>query len=65
MLLNTSKSERNICITAEYFFRMEHSNILTNKNILNKICMKTMNEIRQDSSSFNSDTMINHNIIKN
>lgn len=63
MLLNASKSVRNICITAEYVFRMEHGNILTNKTILNKICMKTMNEIGQDSSIFNYDTMIDH--IKN
>jgi len=63
MLLNASKSVRNICITAKYIFRMEHGNILTNKTILNKICIKTMNEIGQDSSIFNSDTIIDH--IKN
>jgi len=50
-------------LKTEYVYRMNHSNILTNKTILKKICMQTMNEIGQDSSIFNSDTMIDH--IKN
>jgi len=63
MLLNASKSVRNICLTTEYVFRMNHDNIFTDKNILTRICMQTMNEIGQDSSIFNSDAMIDH--IKN
>lgn len=50
-------------LTAEYVFRMNNNVILTDKNILNKICMQTMNEIGQDSSIFNSDAMVHH--IKN
>lgn len=63
MLLNASKNVRNICLIAEYIFRMNNNNILTDGSILNKICIQTMNEIGQDSSIFNSDTMIDH--IKN
>lgn len=55
-----SSTDVHKCLTAEYTFRLQTDILLKDKNILQTLCIKSMNEIGQDSSIFNTQIMLNH-----
>lgn len=59
-LINVSSDVRKICLAAEYIFRFNTNNLLKIKNIKQILCSKTINEVSEDSSIFNCETMKTH-----
>jgi len=48
-LIKASADVHKICLTAEYIFRLQTNILLKDKNILQKLCIKSMNEISNNA----------------
>lgn len=59
-LTKASADVHKICLTAEYIFRLQTNILLKDKNVLQKLCIKSMNEVGIDSSIFNTQIMLIH-----
>jgi len=59
-LINSSSDVHKTCLAAEYIIRLNSDDIQKKKYIHQILCLKTMNEVSQDPTIFNSQIMKNH-----
>lgn len=59
-LINVSSNVRKICLAAEYMFRFYTNDLMKKQNIKQMLCSKTINEVSEDTSIFNCETMKTH-----